>query len=150
MKLEKISYNIMKNIIRIGITVVLCFGLLLVCRYAYRTGEKVFSDDGVETAPGTSVMVTIPKGATISSVADMLESYGLIEDKKVFKVQCKLYDVKESYNAKRHFIPGDYTLNTCYNAEVIINILINGPGSESAISNGETYVPPETTVQSTK
>lgn len=88
MKLEKISYNIMKTIIRIGITVVLCFVLFLVCRYAYRTGEKVFSDDGVETAPGTSVMVTIPKGATISSVADMLESYGLIEDKKVFKVQC--------------------------------------------------------------
>lgn len=146
MKFEKISYGVMKNIIKIGITVGIAFVIFALCKHAYVTGEKVFSDKGVEAAPGNSVTVTIPDGATVSSVATLLEGYGLIEDKSMFKLQAKLYEIKdEPSDLYEYFRPGEYTLNTSYSAEMLINILTSGPGSEEAIANGETYVQPETT-----
>ena len=97
--------------------------ILVVCAtIAFRFGSAVFSNDGVEDAPGTDLTVSVPKGTTIGQLGDMLEEYNIISDSNVFGVQAWLYGVKKVK-------PGTYSFNNSKGGEDIFKIISGGPNT---------------------
>ncbi len=97
--------------------------ILVVCAtIAFRFGSAVFSNDGVEDAPGTDLTVSVPKGTSISQLGDMLEEYNIISDSNVFGVQAWLYGVDKVK-------PGTYSFNNSKGGEDIFKIINGGPNT---------------------
>lgn len=86
-------------------------------RYAYGFGYQLYSNKGVESAPGTDLAVVIYEEQSVEDIAQMLEKFGLIRDRRVFLIQERL--------SKHHgeIIPGNYVLNTSFSGNKIIDIL---------------------------
>lgn len=90
--------------------------LVLVCKWSFDFGTKVFSEEGMaEKGKGQEVVITIPADASTGEVASILKENGLIESELVFKIQAILYEA-DIYS-------GTYTLNTEYNPEELIEAL---------------------------
>ena len=93
----KASFKIFKYVIMIIVLVVFA-------TIAFRFGSAVFSNDGVEDAPGTDMTISVKKGTTMDELGDLLEEYNIISDSNVFDVQAWLYGVKKVK-------PGTYAFN---------------------------------------
>lgn len=130
MNLKKISGHFTRSIVKIVIYIVLLLVLVVAGHTAYKYGQRVFSEKGIEAAPGKDIYVTVPEGASDSDVASLLESYGLVEDAFIFKLQLKIYGAK---NIK----PGEYTLNTSQSGEEMIHIL-TGTKEKDSETNTDT------------
>ena len=109
----KISLRILKYVIFAAIAIVCA-------TTSYRFGKQIFSDEGVETAPGTEMDYTVSPGTSISQLGDELEEFGIIRDSNVFKVQSYIYKV-------RSVKPGTYHFNTSYSADQIFEVISKGP-----------------------
>ena len=120
----KASFKIFKYVIMILVLVVFA-------TIAFRFGSAVFSNDGVEDAPGTDLTISVKKGTTISQLGDMLEEYNIISDANVFDVQAWLYGVKKVK-------PGTYSFNNSKGGEDIMKIINGGPNTDK---NGEKIDP---------
>ena len=105
--------------------------LVVFATIAFRFGSAVFSNDGVEDAPGTDLTVSVPKGTTVEKLGDMLEEYNIISDSNVFGVQAWLYGVKKVK-------PGTYVFNNSKGGEDIFKIINGGPNTDK---NGEKIDP---------
>ena len=106
---------------------------------AFAYGEKIFDEKDITDIEGTEVVISIPSGATVSEVGEILKENGLIEDTEVFLAQSILFEAK--------FYAGNYTLNTADNVEDIIEILKN---NQSETISKETTVETATeTVETT-
>jgi UPF0755 protein len=112
----KVSLKILKYVILATIAIICA-------TTSYRFGKQIFSDEGVERAPGTDMTYTVSKGTTINELGDELEELGIINSGNVFKVQSYLYDV---HSVK----PGTYNFNTSYGAEEIFRIISEGPNED--------------------
>ena len=111
--LSKVSFRIVKWAAMI-IVIVICATM------AFKFGSKVFSNDGVENAPGTNMTITVKKGTTISQMGDILAECNVIDDKLAFKLQSMIYKVDE-------IKPGTYIFNTSKGGEEIFKIINAGP-----------------------
>ena len=111
----KASYKFFKYFIMILL-------LIVVATISFRFGSAVFSNDGVEDAPGTDLTVSVPAGTTMSKLGDLLEEYHIISDANVFGVQAWLYGVKKVK-------PGTYSFNNSKGGEDILKIINGGPNT---------------------
>ncbi len=118
MSLNKTSKSIVSVSIRISIYVLLLTFLIVFAQRGYKFGVAVFTDKGVDDAPGKDVTVVVNSGDGSMEVARALESQGIIKDARVFFVQTILYSGK--------FKPGTYTINTSSSPDDIIEILSAG------------------------
>ena len=96
--------------------------LVVFATIAFRFGSAVFSNDGVEDAPGTDLTITVNKGMTISELGDKLEDCNIISDSNVFDIQAWLYGVKKVK-------PGTYVFNNSKGGEDIFKIISGGPNT---------------------
>ena len=105
--------------------------LVVFATIAFRFGSAVFSNDGVEDAPGTDLTITVNKGMTIDELGDKLEDCNIISDSNVFDIQAWLYGVKKVK-------PGTYAFNNSKGGEDILKIINGGPNTDK---NGEKIDP---------
>ena len=124
MNINKASREFTRSIVKIVIYAIFILILYFIGLTAYKYGQKVFSDAGMEKEPGTDIYVMIPDNSSAGDVGKLLESYGLVEDSFIFRIQTFIYEGKT-------FVGGEYKFNTSYNAEKMIDMLKDGPEEET-------------------
>lgn len=129
MNINKVSKDFTKTIVKIVIYVIIVIVLYFVGLTAYKYGQKVFVDSGVDDPPGTDIYVSIPPDSSVGDAAKLLESYGVIDSAFIFRLQSLIYETKA-------VVAGDYRFNTSYNGEELLEMLRNGPEEET--EEGET------------
>jgi len=107
---------------RVVIYIALVVALYYVARIAYRFGYSVFSEDTVEAAPGTDVLVSIEEDMNDNQITELMSKKGLIKDKRVFKISLKLYT-----GSRFQILPGTYTLNTSMTPRELIEAMCGTP-----------------------
>lgn len=112
----KVSLGLLKYVV--AIIVVIIFATT-----AFNFGSQIFSNEGVERAPGTDLNFTVKAGTSITEFSKTLKEYNIIKDARVFRIQAKIYDVKS-------IEPGTYTFNTSQGGEEVLKTISNGPGGE--------------------
>lgn len=112
----KVSIQVLKYVIMVVI-VVFC------ATAAFNFGTQIFSDEGMEQAPGTDMTITVDEGTTIKQLGNTLEEYQIIKDSKIFLIQSYMYKVKS-------VAPGKYTFNTSEGCESILKVISAGPEEE--------------------
>jgi len=85
------------------------------------------------TSPGQEIIVTIPKGASLSQVGSILEEKGVISSKLVFKLVAFIRGEQRKIKA------GDYALKTGSDAGEVLDQLISGKTLMIAITIPEGY-----------
>lgn len=90
----------------------------------YAFGHDVFYATAMEEPPGTSKVVTIPKGYTTAEACEVLKKAGLIDNVPAFQIQKMFYDYE--------IHPGTYELNTSMTTKEILQELNVEPEKESA------------------
>lgn len=123
------SKGVAKASLKIFKYIVIVLVVVVFVAIAFNFGTAVFSNDGVERAPGTDMTVSVEKGTTIDQLGEMLEEYNIIGNKNVFKVQAWLYGVDEVK-------PGTYVFNNSKGGEEIFKTINAGPQSDKK-KNGE-------------
>ncbi|HTY24239.1 MAG TPA: endolytic transglycosylase MltG [Desulfomonilaceae bacterium] len=93
------------------------------------TGHK--PDENV--APGREVIVTIPKGASLSQVATILQDNGIVSNRMVFKIVAWIRGEQRGIKA------GDYSLKTGSDASDVLDQLISGKTLMLALTIPEGY-----------
>lgn len=117
MKENGVGYNAALAGIRILVYALLVVLLVFCGRTAYRYGYVVFNEQPVAAEPGEDVELTVPEGASVRAIAELLKENGLIEDTRVFRIQERL----SAYHNK--LIGGDYILNTSQTPTEMMEIL---------------------------
>ncbi|MCL5126535.1 MAG: endolytic transglycosylase MltG [Deltaproteobacteria bacterium] len=84
-------------------------------------------------APGHEVVVTIPKGASLSEVGGILQENGIISSKLVFKI------VAFIRGEQRHVKAGDYLLKTGSDPGNVLDLLISGKTLVYTVTVPEGY-----------
>lgn len=142
MNLKNVSSIILNISLKVVIYMVL-IGILYFCgNRAYEFGREVFSESGVEAAPGRDVTITVPEGTTNRQLAQILKKDGLIDNVYIFYIQAYLYECKP--------VAGEYLLNTSYSAEKLIEVVSTVPKQEKKETEKETKKEKETKAKKTK
>jgi UPF0755 protein len=117
MKENGVGYSAALAGIRILVYALLVVMLIFCGRTAYRYGYVVFNEKPAAAEPGEDVELTVPEGASVKEIANLLKENGLIEDVTVFRIQERL----SAYHGK--LIGGDYILNTSQTPTEMMEIL---------------------------
>ena len=130
MNLKNVSSIILNISLKVVIYMVL-IGILYFCgNRAYEFGKKVFSETGVEAAPGRDVTIAVPEGTTNRQLGQILKKEGLIDNLYIFYIQAYLFECKP--------VAGEYTLNTSYSAEKLIELVSPMPKNDEKETEKET------------
>jgi len=126
MREENTGIKILRIVAAIAIRVVayVFLALLLVkgVKASYQFGHDIFFASSVEATPGHDKDVSIPKGASIKEIAEILDENELIDNKVSFIVQSKFFELEPK--------AGHYTLNTSQTSREMLEILDEGTGEE--------------------
>ncbi len=117
MSFKKVLLNIIGFSLRIIVLMLIVMFVYKTSLKAYEFGFRVFSEQPVTTGDGRDIEVTIPMGASVSDIGDILEEKGLIRESKLFFLQEKL----SAYRGKLQ--PGFYCLNTSMKATEMMEIM---------------------------
>ena len=89
--------------------------VIALCVVGFIISRAVFDDRPIDESDYTLVNYTVTSSMTDEEVANDLEYLGLIDNKILFKIRCKLYDAD--------YQDGTYQLSPCYCTEKLVNIL---------------------------
>lgn len=124
MSASKIVLNILYVCITALLFVLIAFGLLKAGAWAYDMGYRVFTEQPVDIAPGTDVVVEVSQGMSALELGTVLEEKGLIDNAGLFVIQMKL----SAYANKVK--PGLYTLSTAQTAREMLKVMSSEPEEE--------------------
>lgn len=119
--IQKTSRAISGRVIKLMIYLLIVVAVIFFSQKSFQLGREVFSDHGMEPAPGRYMLVTILPDDSAGDIADKMLEVNLIADKFVFQIQsiCFELDVNEE-NA------GTYHFNTSQSAEEMIEQIAIG------------------------
>lgn len=140
MNLKNASSIVLNVSVKIVIYVILAGILYFAGSNAYEFGKSVFSETSAQSAPGKEVTVNVESGMSNRQLAKMFKKNGLIKDESVFVVQAILYECKP--------VAGEYTLNTSYSAQQLIELISTVPVEEE--EQEETQTEKETNQKKSK
>ncbi len=124
MSASKVVMKILSVCITVLIVVLLLFGLIRLGAGAYDMSYRIFTEQPVEEAPGTDVVVEITKGMNAFSIGSLLEEKRLVDNGHLFAIQMQL----SAYAKKVR--PGLYTLNTSMTAREMLKLMSTVPEEE--------------------
>lgn len=124
MSTSKVVLHILGVCISILVFVLVAVGLIRMGTLAYDTGYRVFTEQPMEKAPGTDVVIEISKGMSDIALGTALEEKGLVKDAYLFAIQMKLSVYANKVK------PGLYTLNTSQTAREMLQIMAAETESE--------------------
>ena len=122
MKKKRIrASRIVLQIVSISFSILLVLlaavGIERIGKDAYRFGYRIFTEEAVEDAPGTDVLLRVTDQMSAYDLAQKMKQKNLVKDANLFFVQLEL-----SAHAKE-IKPGTYTLNTSMKAEELLDVL---------------------------
>ena len=126
---SRVVIRITGSVISLLLLVLVVLGLIRAGQWAYGFGFRVYTEDAMESAPGTDKTVTVTADMSAKDVGRQLEEKGLIRDANLFVVQLKL----SSYSGAIR--TGTYTLNTSMTAEEMMQIMAAEEDTESSTEN---------------
>ncbi len=122
---SKVVIRIIGGALSFLFLVLVVLGLIRAGQWAYGFGYRVYTEDAVDSAPGTDKSVTVTSDMSAKEIGDLLEEKGLIRDAGLFVVQLKL----SSYSGQIR--SGTYTLNTSMTAEEMMQVMAAEEDTES-------------------
>lgn len=120
MEVKQVLGAIVAMIARVAIAVAVIVVVFRVAVQSYDFGFRIFAEQPVTEGEGRTVSVAVLEGKSTMEIGEMLQEKGLINDAKLFYVQEKLSNYKDSIQ------PGVYELNTSMTAEEMIAIMAGG------------------------
>lgn len=122
---SKITQNVnsvVATVISVSFNIII-IAVVVMCVYsfgskAYQFGNAIFDASPVDSVNVRTVTVTVPDGASVTDIAGIMESAGLVNDKYVFAVQLILSDEKDMIKS------GTYSLSTDMLPSELINAMI--------------------------
>ena len=113
--------SVLRGLVTISILLGLAVGAYLVYSKVPRFLDELVQQKTVETVtPGQEVIVTIPKGASVSQVGNILQEKGVVSNRLIFKL------VAWIRGEQRNIKAGDYALKTGSDAGDVLDQLISG------------------------
>ena len=138
MALIKNRYNLKKKYKRtswLGMSLILLTFILIIAvvvvRYQYEQGLKPVSSSS------QTILVTIPKGSSLTQIANILKTNNLIRSTMVFK------EYVDSQNLRASLEAGTYALSPNQDVKSIVSILTHGKVASKLV----TIIPGESLVQ---
>ncbi|MCR5337976.1 MAG: hypothetical protein K6E75_05395 [Lachnospiraceae bacterium] len=125
---KKIIIGFLNTVFRFSVLALVVVGVYRLAMYSYHFGYMVFADASKEPPPGRDIVITAESTEDIMELGRLLETRGLIEDRKIFLVQERLSE----YHGK--MVPGTYTLNTSMKAADMIEIMAQNYVEDSSDS----------------
>ncbi len=126
--------SILKGLVTISILVGLALATYLVYTKVPRFLDELVQQKTTEdVVAGQEVIVTIPKGASVSQVATILQEKSVISSRLVFKV------VAWIRGEQRNIKAGDYALKTGSDAGDVLDLLISGKTLMMSLTVPEGY-----------
>jgi len=123
--------NFISTVISLAINIaILCFVVFLIPKVtskSYQLAKDYILDSGSEKV-SKEVKVTIPEGATIKDIANILKKNELIKNSEMFTLKLKLK--KQDISS---FKTGEYSLDTAMSESEILNVLKGGNKPETDI-----------------
>ena len=117
MDMKKVIFKFVSISFSILITLLVVLGLFKTGTYCYDFGYRLFTEEPMEAAPGTDVVVQISEDMSGYEIGKLLEEKGLVEDGLLFYAQLKLSAYAKDLN------PGTYTLNTSMDANEMMAVM---------------------------
>ena len=117
MSAKKVVGAICNTVFRLGLMLCILYFFYQAAIDAYNFGYRVFADIPYALSPGTDIEVTITESMDSKEIAQRFEEAGLVEDWKLFWVQTKFSEYKETIK------PGIYVLNNSMKAEEMLAII---------------------------
>jgi len=114
--------------IKIGVAIIFLLVVIYACMHfsdvGFDFGYRIFTEEAIDEAPGTDIMVQVEDGMSAKELGEMLEDKGLIRDANLFVLQLNLSAYAKKIKA------GVYTLNTSQTAKEMI-VIMSGNTIES-------------------
>ncbi|MBR4760459.1 MAG: hypothetical protein IK078_09985 [Lachnospiraceae bacterium] len=131
--IKKIIIGFLNTVFRFSVLALVVVGVYRLAMYSYHFGYMVFADASKEPPPGRDIVITAENTEDVMELGRLLETRGLIEDRKIFLVQERLSE----FHGK--MVPGTYTLNTSMKAAEMIEIMAqNYVEDDTAEEEGDT------------
>ncbi len=131
MQARKVLIRILLFFLKLLLVLLVAAGIYRLGEAAYRFGDSIYDDRGAELPPGRDVVIVLPEGVSANRTAELLEEKGLVKNRWVFLVQERL----SKYHGQ--LLPGDYVLNTSWNAEQILAVLSGQAQETTEEESGE-------------
>lgn len=126
--------TIIKSIMLLLVLMALAVGgHLIYTRLPDAINDLALDKTRTETSPRQDVVVTIPKGASLSEVGEILQSNNIVSSKLIFKLVAMIRGEQRSVKA------GDYQLKTSSDAGEVLDLLISGKTLVYAVTIPEGY-----------
>lgn len=126
--------TILKSILLAAILASLAIGgHLLYTRLPFIINQFASGKSSAETASRNEVIVTIPKGASLSEVGEILVENNVISSKLLFKLVAMIRGEQRNVKA------GDYLLKTSTDAGEVLDLLISGKTLVYSVTIPEGY-----------
>lgn len=123
---NKLVFQFVSVSFSILIILVVFIGAFKATKFCYDFGYRIFTEQPVEEAPGSEVVVQISEADSAMDIGKMLEDKGLIRDSELYVAQYYL----SAYVDK--LLPGTYTLSTSMTAKEMMNVM-STPAEEAEV-----------------
>ncbi len=128
---KKIIIGFLNAVFRLSVLALIVVGVYRLAMYSYHFGYMVFSDASKEAPPGRDIVITAENTEDVMELGRILETRGLIEDRKIFFVQERL---SENHGK---MVPGTYTLNTAMRPSEMIDTMAQNYVEDDAAAEEE-------------
>lgn len=127
-------WTIVKGVFLVCLLVMLALGgHLLYTKIPYLITEINSGTKNLQSQGRQDVIVTIPKGASLSEVGEILQNNGIISSKLIFKLVAFIRGEQRNVKA------GDYLLKTSSDAGEVLDLLITGKTLVFSVTVPEGY-----------
>ena len=117
MNTKKAALTVISIALKIVIFAALVVVLLRIGSVAYEYGHAGFEEEALDEAPGRTIPVTVPEGASAMDIARLMEDEGLVEDWKLFYLQILCSKYSDTMQ------PGEYTLSTAMKPRELMAVM---------------------------
>ena len=117
MNTKKAALTVVSIALKIVIFAALVVVLLRIGSVAYEYGHAVFEEEALDEAPGRTIPVSVPEGASAMDIARLMEDEGLVEDWKLFYLQILCSKYSDTMQ------PGEYTLSTAMKPRELMAVM---------------------------
>ncbi|MGO8879672.1 MAG: endolytic transglycosylase MltG [Desulfomonilaceae bacterium] len=126
-------FSIVKTASAVALLIILAVGGHYLYSNFPEMVRHLLASGSEKTVPSHDVVVTIPKGASLSEVGSILQEQGVVSSKLVFKI------VAFIRGEQRHVKAGDYLLKTGSDPGNVLDLLISGKTLVFTITIPEGY-----------
>lgn len=117
MNTRKAALTVLSIALKIVILAVIILGIFKLGSTAFSYGHSVFQEEALDPMPGRTITVTVEDGASVKTIARLMEQKGLVKDGKLFYIQAMCSKYSKTMKA------GTYTLSTAMKPRQLMAVM---------------------------